>query len=73
MRLQIIYFEKYTKTTEEYPNGRAKKLVFGTNNLLVKYSEISFRLIIGTLLIAGSSISLVSLGFAIKIIQKGIS
>ena len=63
----FLIFEKYTRT-EKYPNGAI--ITKGTNSLLFKYSEISFRRIVGCLLAAGATITAAPLGFAIKIIQN---
>lgn len=64
----FLIFEKYTRT-ERYPSGDIRTEC-GTNSLLFKYSEIGFRIIVGTLLTAGATITAAPLGFAIKIIQN---
>lgn len=65
----FLIFEKY-KSTESHPNGVLKAAEYGTNSLLLKYSEIGFRRIVGFLLMAGATITVAPLGFAIKIIQN---
>lgn len=63
-RIGFIY-ESYIKTTT-FPNGNLNRFISSTNILPLKYAEIGFRRIVGTLLTASTA----ALGFAIKIIQK---